>query len=178
MQSSRVSKRMAVPAAAIVVFLLSVSQVVGVAQRGTASSPIVGVWRVTERTTTGPNGKKNASPQPGVRIFTAHYYSTNVVTTDAPRPELADNATDKQVADAFGPFTANAGAYEIKGNEILIKTIVAKLPAAMRPGSGETLTFRMEGKDTLWLTQKPGAAALGADRPVENPTTWKLTRLE
>jgi hypothetical protein len=43
----------------------------------------------------------------------------------------------------------------------------------MKPGNFGVLTFRMEGKDTLWLT--PKASDTG---PQQNPTTVKLTRVE
>jgi hypothetical protein len=95
------------------------------------------------------------------------------VTSDTPRPELPLQATDKQVADAYRPFTANAGTYEIKGDELTYKIIVGKSPETMHEGNFRVVTFRMEGKDTLWLTQK--ATPAGA---LTNPTTVKLTRLE
>jgi len=175
MQISRVCKGTAIRVAVVVGVLIGVWQIVGIAQRGNAASPVVGVWRITEYTTTGPNGRKNTSPQPGLRIFTQRYYSTNFVTSDAARPEVptVNQPTDKQLADAFRPFQAIAGSYEIRGDEIITKTTVAKNPGTMRPGAAITLTFRMEGRDTLWLTTKSNE-----DGPVANPMTFKLTRLE
>ena len=140
-----------------------------------ANSAAIGVWRVAEETTTGPNGRKNTNPQPGVLIFTQRYYSVNEVTANAPRPELPppDKRTDKQVADAFGPFTGQAGTYEIKGNELTYRPIAAKNPNVMRAGHFFVDTFRMEGNNTLWLTGKANNAG-----PIANPGTTKLTRLE
>jgi hypothetical protein len=43
------------------------------AQRGTANASGIGVWRLSERTTTGPNAT-TVPVQPGVWIFTPHYY--------------------------------------------------------------------------------------------------------
>ncbi len=173
MQSSRLSKRAAVGTAVVVGVLIAFAEIVGVAQRGNAVSPVVGVWRVVELT--GPDGKKNTNPQPSVRIFTPRYYSIVEVEAETPRPELPPTGkrTDKQVADAFGPFRANAGTYEVKGSEISYKRIAAKEPAVMRAGNTATDTLRVEGKDTLWLTVKTSQ-----DGPVANPTTFKLTRLE
>ena len=167
-RSSRV-----VLAAAAVSMCLGVGQLVTRAQGKT--SPVTGVWKVTEVTTTGPNARKTTNPQPGMIIFTASHYATVRVTSDAPRAELPppDQRTDKQMAEAFGPFVANAGTYEIKGNEITTKELVAKNPGAMKPGTFVIQTFRMEGKDTLWLTQKANA-----NGPAQNPTTLKLTRIE
>src|SRR5262249_42787916 len=116
----------------------------------------------------GLNEKRNTNPEPGVLIFTQHFYSLNAVTSEGPRPELPQTgASDKQRADAFAAFDAVSGSYEIKGNQIIFHRIAAKNPAAMRPGNSATDTFRLEGNDTLWMTE--------ARNP---PVTWKLTRLE
>jgi hypothetical protein len=162
-------------AGVLVGVLIAIAQIVSFAQRGSSNAAVIGVWRVSEVTTTGPNGRKTTNPQPGVRIFTQRYYSIDEVTSDAPRPELPPQgkATDKQVADAFGPFTGQAGTYEIKGNELTTKRIAAKNPGTMKAGTFTTVTFRMEGKDTLWLTAKTDQ-----NGPIANPTTTKLTRLE
>jgi hypothetical protein len=155
--------------------LIAVAAMVGHAQRGNPSSGVIGVWRVSELTFIGPNERTVTKPQPGIVIFTPHYYSRNLVTSDAPRPELPepDARTDKQIADAFGPFIANAGTYEIKGSELTTKRIAAKNPAEMSPGNVLTFTFRLEGRDTLWLTSKTDEKG-----PAPNPTAVKLTRLE
>ena len=156
------------------VVLVGLAQVAGLAQGAGANTPVTGAWRVAEVTRTGPNAGTNKSPQPGLVIFTARHYSIDMVTSDSARPELpAQGQTDKQVAEAFGPFTANAGTYAAKGNELTLSIMAAKNPATMRSGSFQVFTFRMEGKDTLWLTQK--ATSNG---PAANPTTLKLTRVE
>jgi hypothetical protein len=159
-------------AAILVVVLGGITQMVGIAQG--VKSPVIGVWRTSEVTRTGPNAGTNASPQPGLTIFTSRYYSIDSVTSDAPRPDLPQQgATDKQRADAWGPFTANAGTYAIKGNELTNTVITAKNPNVMKSGGWQAFTFRMDGKNTLWLTQKANQ-----DGPVANPTTFKLTRVE
>jgi len=157
--------------AAVLVVVLGM---VAIAQRGSADSPVVGVWRVSEGTFTGPNARTVKNPQPGIVIFTPRYYSINAVTSDTPRPEMpVQNPTDKQRADAFSSFTANAGTYSIKGNEIRYAIITAKNPRVMKPGNFAVDTFRMEGKNTLWLTDKADERG-----PVANPSTAKLTRVE
>ena len=160
-------------ATAIVVVLVGIAQVVGTAQSGSAKSPVIGVWRVSELTITGPNARTNTSPQPSLFIFTPRYYSIEEVTSDAPRPELPQQgATDKERADAFGPFTANAGTYDIKGNELMATIVTAKNPNAMR-NTSQVFTFKMDGKNTLLLTQTSGL-----NGPFPNPVTRKLTRVE
>ena len=159
----------------IVSVLIGNAAIVGHAQRGKPNSGVIGVWHVSELTFIGENERTVTKPQPGIVIFTPHYYSRNLVTSDAPRPELPppDKLTDKQIAAAFRPFTANAGTYEIRGNELTTKRIAAKNPAEMRAGNFLTFTFRLEGRDTLWLTSKTDE-----NGPLVNPTAVKLTRLE
>ena len=154
--------------------LIGVAQLAGRAQRGNAPVTVVGVWRVSEVTYTGPSARKVTNPQPGVRIFTQRYYSVSQVTSDTTRAELPpQGATDKQVADAYRPFLGQAGTYEIKGNELTFRQIAAKNPATMRAGAFSIYTFRFEGGDTLWLVLKAEQ-----DGPVASPTTYRLTRLE
>ena len=159
----------------VVGVLIGIAQIVGCAQRGDSNSGVIGVWGVSEITFVGPNERTVTNPQPGIVIITPHYYSRNLVTSDAPRPELppSDKRTDKQIADAFGPFTANAGTYEIRGNELTTTRIAAKNPAEMRAGNYLTFMFRLEGRDTLWLTSKTDE-----NGPLANPTIVRLTRLE
>jgi hypothetical protein len=155
------------------VVLLATLGIVLFAQRGSSPS-IVGVWRVSERTITGPEARKITNPQPGLRIFTQRHYSVTEVDSDKPRPELPPEGqrSDKQYADAFDPFTARAGTYEIKGNEITTRPIADKSPNAMRAGNFITFTFMIEG-NTLTITGKANQAG-----PIANPTTTKYTRVE
>jgi hypothetical protein len=159
-------------AVGLVGVLGGMAPMVGMAQSG--KSPIVGVWHVAERTTTGPTAGTNANPQPSLFLFTARHYSILTVNSDTPRPDLPQQgATDKQRADAWGPFTANAGTYAIKGNELTNTVLVAKNPNVMKSGGVQVFTFKMDGKNTLSLTQKANQ-----NGPVANPTTFKLTRVE
>jgi hypothetical protein len=142
------------------------------AQSNSPSPSIVGVWKVTERPL--PGGRTLASPQPGIRIYTRRHYSFTEDTSEGGRPELpTEGATDKQRLDVFGPFTAQAGTYEIRGNELTYRRIAAKNPNNLRPGAFTTVTFRFEGNDTLWITGKANQ-----NGPIADPTTLKLTRLE
>lgn len=172
MSTVSVSRRTAAAAVVLGVGLIGVGQRIGFAQ-GDPTSDIIGVWRVSE--VRMPNGRTVTDPQPSLGIFTARHFSAIAVTSDAPRPDSppGEQPTDKQLAEAFRAFRAQAGTYEIKGNEITYRIVVAKNPSGMRAGSFVTDTFRMEGKDTLWVTRKATDAG-----PARNPTTWKLTRLE
>jgi hypothetical protein len=152
--------------------VLVYGSLIALAQRG--ASPVVGVWKVAEVTFTGPKARTLTNPQPGIRIFTASHYSVNQVTSEGPRPLLPETgATDKQLLDAFGPLNVSAGTYQIVGDEIRLTRVVGKTANTMKPGNFMTFTFRMDGKNTLWMTSKASD-----EGTVPNPQTTKLTRLE
>ena len=71
-----------------------------------------------------------------------------------------------------GPFTANGGTYEVKGNTLTNHPSIAKNPTVMASGATNTFSFKMDGK-TLTLT-----SVTNTQGPVANPTTWTLTRVE
>lgn len=88
---------------------------------------------------------------PGLLVFTARHYSLLGVATTTPRPELPDsNATVADFMATWGPFTGNAGTYEIRKDSLFTEPIVAKSPRTMRPGFRWRFVFRLSG-DTLWL---------------------------
>lgn len=143
-------------------------------QASPAAASLVGVWRVSGYAITGPDAKTITNPSPGLRIFTRTHYSVTEVPFDRKRADLPEERepTHKEWVEALLPFVAQAGTYEVRDNVITYHVTVAKIPNNMRPGSTATSTFKVEG-DTLWLTltAKPGGA-------VDNPITWKLTRVE
>ena len=63
---------------------------------------------------------------------------------------LSDNPPDEELGKVFGPFTANAGTYEIEGSTVAFTPIVAKVPAVMTNNS-YTAEIEWAG-DELWLT--------------------------
>ena len=158
-----------------VVFLVMtlgvMAQMAGFAQRASAN-PLFGVWRVSEITYTGSNARTVSSPQPGIFIVTGRYYSMQAVISDTPRREIpSHNATLPQYGMAFKSFAADSGTYDMTGNELTFKPIVAKTPTVLDYSVVDT--FRMEGTATLWLTQKSDQRG-----PVANPVTIKLLRVE
>jgi hypothetical protein len=140
-----------------------------------SKTPLQGVWKVSEATTTGPNASTNKSPQPGFIIFTGKYYSIVTVNTDKPRPDLPqdiNSATAAQLRDIWGPFTGQTGTFEVKGAEVTLRPLAAKNPVVMAAGSFNTQSFKIDG-NTLTLVPKAGR-----NGPAQNPTTLKLTRVE
>ena len=99
------------------------------------SKSIQGAWKITQATTTGPNGRTISNPQPSLYLFTAKHYAILAVNGDQPRPDLGRGQIPTASADelraVWNPFTANAGTYELSGDSLTIRAIVAKNPAAM-----------------------------------------------
>lgn len=157
-------------------FALGLSLVlIGSSLAQASPNPLQGVWKLTEVTTTGPKGVKQAAPQPGFYLFTGKHYSIVTVNSDAPRPDLprdTNTATLEQLQASWGPFTGQSGTYEVKGSEVTFHALAAKNPSAMKDGNFSTSSFKIEG-NTLTLVNKANQAG-----PATNPTTRKLTRVE
>jgi hypothetical protein len=105
---------------------------------------IQGVWEAVEVKTTGP-GARTIKPQPNLALFGATHYSRTQVSADRPRPALEDpaTATADELRATWGPFVAEAGTYEIRGNMLTLRPIVAKNPAAV--GSAIVYSLLVDG---------------------------------
>jgi hypothetical protein len=90
------------------------------------------------------------------------------------RPDITDTsqATADELRALWNPMVANAGVYEVEGNLVTIRPIVAKIPVVMKPGAYEVYAFRVEDK-TLSLTQQRNVRG-----PVEGRAPTKLVRVE
>ncbi len=128
-----------------------------------SKSSIQGVWRVTE--TTGGLGAANdkavnAKPQPGFYIFTATHYSVNRVYGDKPRmvPKDAAKPTIEELTDA-NRMQAQFGTYQLTGDAITMKPIVARQPATMNAAASVAGTAKIAG-NMLTLTLKNAAGAI------------------
>jgi hypothetical protein len=145
--------------------------------RAASQETIQGVWRVTEVTTTGPNASTNKSPQPSLYIFTPKHYSLMRVNGTTARPDLPQDqmakATAAQLLAVYGTaLSAQSGTYELAGGKLTTRPVVAKNTFGMAPGASFTASYKLDGK-TLTITSERNPAG-----PIENPTTWKLTRIE
>src|SRR5262245_61004585 len=142
----------------------------------TKTESIQGVWQVVEVKMTGPNPSTIAipEPRPNLAIITARHYTRVQVEAVGPRPVIADvaKANADELRAAWGPFVAEAGTYEIKGNLITMRPLAAKNPAAMTHGAYTTWSFKLTG-DTLLVT-----AEGNQNGPVANPVTVKAVRVE
>jgi hypothetical protein len=133
----------------------------------TDKANLQGVWQVVEITMTNPN---RTVKQPGLWIFSGNHYSLTVEI--GPRKPLADEskATAEELRELLR-FAAQAGTYEIKGNDIVTHATVALRVAAMAPGNSLTSSYKLEG-NRLSLTIKSTQSG-----PVLNPPTYKLNRI-
>ena len=138
------------------------------------SPSIEGVWRAVEVRTTGPGARTITNVQPNLSVMTRKHYSHMEIHADGVRPSLADpsKASADELRQAWGPFVAEAGSYEISGGNFVTHPIIAKNPAGMAPGSFTSYGYRIVG-DTLWLTARRDQRGVAA-----NPATIKFTRVE
>ena len=129
-----------------------------------AGSPLQGAWQVTN-----PAG---GSGMAGIFIFSGTYYSMMAASTE--RPDITDlsKASVDEMRALYGPMVGNAGAYEIAGNMVTIRPVVAKIPVVMKSGAYEVYEFKIEN-NTLTLSQRRNTRG-----PVERGTVWTLSRVE
>jgi hypothetical protein len=129
-----------------------------------------------EVTTTGPSARTITIPQPrpNLTILTARHYSQIHDDAERPRPVLADvtKASADELRAAWGPFAGDGGTYEVTGNVITTRPVVAKNPAAMAPGAFISYSYSLDG-DTLRLTQQRNQ-----NGPFASPVTIKAVRVE
>lgn len=137
---------------------------------------IQGVWQAVEVTITGPGARTITipEPRPNLTIVTAKYYSRVEDQSERPRPIPADvtKASADELRAAWGPFVGEAGTYEVSDNQITMRPIAAKNPAAMGPGAFITYSYKLDG-NTMWVTQQRNQ-----NGPFANPVTVKVVRLE
>ena len=132
-----------------------------------------GVWRTVEVSVPGTPAR-TFRPEATLAIFHGRHYSRIEVHAEQPRPLLADQATASadELRAVWGPFVGEAGMFELSGNTLTMQAMVAKNPAAMRPGAPSVYTYRRLG-ELLTLTQVRSAGV-----PSPNPVTITLSRVE
>jgi hypothetical protein len=152
--------------------LIAVAAVIGVILSGastgltqnkpSATLPIKGVWKRTSTVTTGANASTVSNWSPSVYIYTDRHYSHVFESNGVRRQPLAAPKDPNKLTDAeklaqreaWAPFTANSGTYEIKGSGIIHHQLVAKAPA---PATGYADTVagfenvRIDGNTMLFV---------------------------
>ena len=133
--------------------------------RAVAASPLEGVWQVID---------VGGTAAAGLYVFTpGNHYSIMFATKDRPQIDDTNKASAEELRAMWGPMAANAGTYEVSGNLVTIRPIVAKIPIVMVPGANEVYAFSVDGK-TLSLRQQRNARGV----TVQNANTVHLARVE
>ena len=132
-----------------------------------------GVWRTVEVVVPGPT-PQTFRPAATLAIFHGKHYGRVEVHVDGVRPVLKDPATASadELRAVWGPFVAEAGTFDVSGNNVTMQASVAKSPAAMTTGATSVLSYQRSG-DTLTLTQLRTPSG-----PSPAPVTIKLVRVE
>ncbi len=142
--------------------ILTVS-IISLSAQERSKKGLEGVWSVVERDTA--DGKKDTSPPPSVRIFTARHFSWN--TAGINRPEVPfEKATDAQKA-ALWQFGAQTGTYEVTGTEIVTHASIAKDPAIAKPSYSATYEVKVDSDVLMIRRTKPTVGAWTKYRRLE-----------
>ncbi len=110
---------------------------------------VEGVWKTVHVTTA--EGDFDRTQVPSILLFTAGHYASVAVRGTEPRETFPEEPTDEQRLAAWGRFFASAGTYEVNGNEIHTKVIVARNPNATAEQAELRSTFELDG-DTMVRT--------------------------
>lgn len=155
-----------------------VMAVSGAQTRPETVSPVYGVWQVVEQTSDGRT-LSGSNLGLGFHIYTPKYFAVVRESGSSPRPRAdnadraadraADGATAAQLLAAWGPFVAQAGTYEMTGDLVTERVLVAKDVANMQPSAETVRRYRLEG-NTLTIEPSRDAGARGV--------TLKLIRVE
>ena len=131
-----------------------------------------GVWKTVEVVVPGPT-PQTFKAAATLAIFHGKHYSRVEVHAEGARPLLKDPATASadELRAVWGPFVAEAGTFEVTGNNLTMQAMVAKNPAAMMSGATSAYTYQRNG-DTLTLTQTRTPSGPTA------PVMIKLVRVE
>ena len=86
-------------------------------------------------------------PQPGLYLFPETHDSFRVVAADSARADLPEEPSDAELVEAYDPFIANSGRYEVRGDTIIDRAFVAKYPNYMHafPDNEDRVRYRIEG---------------------------------
>ena len=164
------------PKILVAVTVLSATLLVATVSRLKASESreaFEGVWKTVEVVVPGPT-PQTFKAAATMAIFHGKHYSRVEVHAEGDRPVLKNPATASadELRAVWGPFVAEAGTFEVTGNNVTMQATVAKNPAAMMSGATSVYTYQRSG-DSLTLTQTRTPSGSSAV-----PVTIKLARVE
>jgi hypothetical protein len=138
-----------------------------------AADPLRGAWSQLDRVAVDDGRLLNN--QPGFRLYVDGYHAFIRVNGTEPRAPFVDStATVEDLVAAWGPaFTASSGTYEVAGDSVIERNVVAKNPDGMAPDSYAVNRLDRAG-DTLRLTGVGGSAG---PTPIANQGTGRYVRV-
>ncbi len=163
-------------AAALVALVFAVA-----CQQSPSSEPaspaneLVGVWSLTA-VDPGDGSPVIEPSQPGLYIFANEHYSAVFAPGVDPRikAEVSFQPTQEEMVALYETIIVNTGTYEINGNAVTFRPVIAKSPGFV--GGHQASTFRVEG-DTLVLTTGTIQASDGVS-PTNVAGSLTLVRVE
>jgi len=125
-------------AAAVVGFVASAASLGFGQAKPTVAPSIEGAWKSTTVVTTGATAG-TVTRGPSVSIYAHGYYSDVFIADTTPRKPVPGVKVAGQMTDAeklaryeeWAPLTAQSGTYQLKGNTLIRRVIVAKVGANM-----------------------------------------------
>jgi hypothetical protein len=140
---------------------------VATASEGTVPrAPIDGAWLVVQE-------DANTSVQPSMMVHVDGHYA--VLLVHGPRPILPEHPTAEEMLEVWGTgFSAQSGTYELFGDTVVQRPLVAKNPAIperAKFGRVNRFTYRVVA-DTLWMWMLESTA-----RAFDPPATYKMIRM-
>ena len=117
-----------------------------ISSAATSASPLEGAWVVTSLQSS--EGEAIDPAGPGQFIFLGGRYSAvyTVGVTERRKSEKAFDPTEEEMVEQYDTIIVNSGTYQVEGNELTLRPLVAKSPEYI--GGSSTMEFSVDG-DTL-----------------------------
>lgn len=122
--------------------------------RAADAAVVNGAWRVAH---VNFRGLDFDTTEPDLLLFTDGHYAAVSVRGEGEWEPLPEDPTDEERLASLDRFFANAGSYELVGNEIRMSVIVSKSSRVTAEGPENIATFELQGDDTLIITYGSGA---------------------
>ena len=133
-----------------------------------AADPLAGAWEVAA---IGDTSGASIDPAgPGQFIFSNGRYSAvfTVDVTERMPSATAFDPTDEEKVAQYDTIIVNSGTYEIDGDQVTLRPLVAKSPEYI--GGSSTMTFQVEGDVLMTTTQSLVSAGGGSPADVAGNT--------
>lgn len=140
----------------------------------TSAAPLEGAWVVTSLQSS--EGEAIDPAGPGQFIFLDGRYSAvyTVGVTERRKSEKAFDPTEEEMVEQYDTIIVNSGTYQVEGNELTLRPLVAKSPEYI--GGSSTMEFTVDG-DTLTTKIRQLTSANGISPEGAIDSTMTLRRV-